>query len=204
MHARARTHVSRHLICLPGRTALRDVPARSQPNISAHTSINCLTVAAAPPQKVGYFPSQQTYACEQCMFGCLQCASASTCQICSVPQYKLIYGICRCDNGYFRLGDNCVETCPIGYFGNLETVFCQLCSVPGCGRCDSQNNCLECLSTSNFIYQGRCYSRYKPNYLPFLAMCAWVDKLHSFMLSFFACFLMGFHCLAVPLSRRFF
>ncbi|EAR86304.2 transmembrane protein, putative (macronuclear) [Tetrahymena thermophila SB210] len=97
----------------------------------------------------GYIALTGNNVCQPCQNNCATCVTnQTTCSSCS--------GI------YYLSGNNCVATCPPGYYGINNT--CQQCSSP-CATCSGQSTyCLTCLNNAQnniniYSYKGTCVSQ---------------------------------------------
>ncbi|KAM4678591.1 uncharacterized protein O3C94_010455 [Discoglossus pictus] len=119
--------------------------------------------------------------CFACLSWCLTCKNETYCSSCQTGYYlHAVDGKCytcdpscqscfgpqaldcfSCHTGYFLDEDNqCVATCPQGFFGDLFSQSCEKCSVT-CESCTgSSDNCLKCKSDEYnlFLHEGSCIS----------------------------------------------
>ena len=94
----------------------------------------------------GYFGNDETNACDMCDAFCLTCSgSSSFCTSCDSTGDTPILSdnTCEAECDGFTLEDNCLVSCPIGYFAN-ELNECIICNSE-CQTCiNSPDTCVTC------------------------------------------------------------
>jgi len=87
-----------------------------------------------------------TNTCLECNERCLTClpSDLNLCITCK-PEYYFLVDLYQC-----------VDSCPTGYYLNVEEQKCIKCRYP-CQECLSENFCTACDKTSSMLYQNKCY-----------------------------------------------
>jgi len=65
-----------------------------------------------------------------CSTGCSVCSSNTTCTTCNTNlTLNSATKKCDCSTGFYSFLGKCVTACPIGYFANSVTHYCDLCNT---------------------------------------------------------------------------
>lgn len=128
-----------------------------------------------------------------CPFGQYQDTSGNCVKYCQSGLYYKFACVASCPSGYtnnnfggciedsstlfcsaplFRLGNNCVGFCPVGYWPNLATRVCDLCDSK-CQSCISTSYCLSCKSGYTLAVDNSCVATANcaPNQIQYLGRC---------------------------------
>ncbi len=92
--------------------------------------------------------------CTQCSINCASCVSSIKCNYCMEGFYLN------------TLTNACASTCPTGYYGDVESRVCMICS-PACKTCVNNNyTCTSCkditvggVTTFKYLYGNMCVDR---------------------------------------------
>lgn len=95
---------------------------------------------------VGYYFNSSIVSCSPCATDCLICNSVAFCQLCRSGYYIFSLNVTI---------NQCLGTCPGGYYGNAQGGSCQPCLYP-CLNCTSSLDCIAC--QTGVLYQSRCIS----------------------------------------------
>lgn len=119
----------------------------------------------------GTFPSGNV--CQVCDFTCAQCLGTSTnCIACPIGTY-LYNSACWTYCPGVMNENQCVNTCPAGYFRQSNQT-CQQCKA-GCLTCDNVLTCLTCQNNSLSL-NGSCVTSCGDGYYTFRGLCVACDR----------------------------
>ncbi|KAG9280998.1 proprotein convertase subtilisin/kexin type 5-like [Astyanax mexicanus] len=87
-----------------------------------------------------------------------------SCKACYGPKTQNCYS---CAPGYMLEQQDaiCVQSCPLGFYGNSSSQLCERCS-DNCEVCESGDQCVSCKTGSYqlFLFQGNCWSECPDGY----------------------------------------
>ncbi len=119
--------------------------------------VNNSCLAACPS---GYFGSEKTAICTQCVSPCASCVGLSAtpyfCLSCVTGYYLWDYScVTPCPNLLFGYLGNCLAVCPQTTFADTTTHNCLNC-ISNCLECPSVTTCSLCVNNA-FLLSGVCY-----------------------------------------------
>ena len=104
------------------------------------------------------YPDNATMNCTSCFTNCFSCSSTTRCNICKSGYYLLAVQGAN--------ANECVTSCPPGYYNNITTLSCSSCSN-NCETCTSSNVCTDC-TNNYYLYATNssttCVSNCPTNY----------------------------------------
>ncbi|XP_011405480.2 PREDICTED: furin-1-like [Amphimedon queenslandica] len=107
----------------------------------------------------GEYYSESTGSCAVCPPGCSSCINDLTCLKCD--QHLYIYSALMEHSNLRRTF--CIETCPDGYYGDIKSGNCTLCSST-CATCtDAPANCTTCVQSGVLPHNGSCPAPCSPH-----------------------------------------
>jgi hypothetical protein len=105
------------------------------------------TSTCRPACDDGQFYDEDEKECVDCMEGCNSCVNATSCSECG-DGLSILLGSGEGD------ADQCLGSCPPGYFNNATSDECQECT-PGCSSCTNTNRCRACNDFTT-LSSGKC------------------------------------------------
>ena len=66
--------------------------------------------------------------------------------------------ISTCSSGQFLLNANCLNLCPVGYFGNTLSKNCENCPT-NCNECVNSQQCTSCAASYTLTSQSQCTTK---------------------------------------------
>lgn len=90
--------------------------------------------------------------CEECSLNCLFCEESNK-KICS-----------KCQLGAYLYNNECVSSCPFGFFTNLSNGKCEKCHVDDCGDCSKSITVCERCKDNKYLLNNTCIEKCPESY----------------------------------------
>jgi hypothetical protein len=110
---------------------------------------DCFKTCPNSFRETNYYYEAKNNSCARCPDNCQQCSDGSSCLSCK-PGYWFVNN---------ALKDNCVTTCPEGYY--LIDSTCLQCEFK-----DSDDKCINCFNNNTYFYQNNCIERCPSGLIP--------------------------------------